>query len=163
MAHWLPTYKMKGALPLRSTDGSTMETETAPTATIDHRPVAVVIVDDHVSYRGVAAAVVEATPDFELVGTASSAESALELLLSIDPPPDLVLMDVNLGERSGIDVTREVCAARPGLKVVLVSALAIEDLPADSRTSGAAGYLPKLLLSPASLERMAQGSYDWRP
>lgn len=100
-------------------------------------------------------------PGFELVGTASSAETAIELLLAMDPQPDLVPMDVNLGERSGIEVTREVCGARPGSKVVFVWALAVEDLPADCWVSGADGYLPKVLLSPAALEQLAQASYDW--
>ncbi|MGI9594663.1 MAG: response regulator [Acidimicrobiales bacterium] len=125
-------------------------------------PINVFIVDDHAVYRDVAAAVVEATAGFEVVGSASNAEAAVESILAVEPSPDLVLMDVNLGDGNGLDVTTAVTARRPDLRVVFVSALAIEDLPDNARTSGAVGYLPKQQLSPATLEELQAGAYDWR-
>lgn len=126
-------------------------------------PITVFIVDDHPGYRSVAGAVVESTAGFQLAGMADSAERAVDAILAADPPPDLVLMDVNLGDGNGIDVTRDLLARSPGIRVVLVSTVAVEDLPATAARSGASGYVPKSILSPATLEQAHAGTYDWRP
>lgn len=106
---------------------------------------------------------VEATDGFRLSGTAATAGEAVEAILAADPPPDLVLMDVNLGDGSGVDVAAAVTTTRPHIKVIFVSALSLEELPVEATTSGADGYLPKVQLSPTTLEEMRTGAYDWRP
>ena len=130
---------------------------------LGRRTVGVFVVDDHASYRSVAVAVIEAAPGFDLAGSAATAGDAVRQVLSATPAPDLVLADVNLGDDSGVEVTRAITSARPGVKVVLVSALAADDLPGDAVGCGAAGYLPKAQLSPATLEEVWAGAYDWRP
>lgn len=124
-------------------------------------PIRVFVVDDHPSYRAVAMAVVEATDRFELVGSAGSAAEAVEAVLALSPPPDLVLLDVNLGDGNGIEVAATIVAARTGIRIVFVSALARADLPCSAPTSGAAGYLPKVELSPITLPQAWAGAYDW--
>lgn len=125
-------------------------------------PITVFIVDDNAGYRSAARAVVDATAGFQLAGMADSAEHAVEAILATDPRPDLVLMDVNLGDGNGIDVTRELLTRSPGTRVVLVSTLAEEDLPPTVVGSGASGYLPKSTLSPVTLEQIHASTYDWR-
>ena len=122
----------------------------------------VLIVDDHVGYRTVASAVVAATTGFELMGVADSVDEARRKVAS-GPPPDLVLMDVNLGDESGVDLTRELAEAHPSMNVLLVSVLRRDELPPEAETCGAIGYLPKARLSPAALEAARAGEYDWRP
>lgn len=124
-------------------------------------PVSVVVVDDSPAYLTVARAVVEATAGFDLVATASTAADAVETIAAMTPPPDLVLLDINLADDSGLDVARAVAGDRPSMRVVLVSTLTADDLPVGARHCGAAGYLPKVALGPASLRAAAAGAYDW--
>lgn len=123
----------------------------------------VFIVDDHLGYRNIASAVVAATPGLTVVGVAASTEEALSAFGDDQPAVGLVLMDVNLGEESGTDLTRLITAARPEAKVLLVSVLQRDELPTDAETCGAFGYLPKGELSPSALEGALAGQYDWRP
>lgn len=81
------------------------------------------------------------------MGEADSAADAKALLAAIERP-DLVLMDVNLGATSGIDLTRELTDADPELRVVLVSTMSEADIPADACDSGAEGFVPKATLGP---------------
>ena len=61
--------------------------------------------------------------EFDLVGEAASGEEAVALMTS-SSSPDLVLMDINMGEMNGIEATRQVTAADPGTMVILVSTYA---------------------------------------
>lgn len=126
-------------------------------------PTRVFVVDDHAGYRSVAAAVIDATPGFVLVGSSANADDAIESVLAVSPPPDLILMDINLGERSGVEVTASVTEALPELSVIFVSALGADELPLGVRDCGAHGYFPKVTLSPTVLEDAWAGAYDWRP
>ena len=125
-------------------------------------PVRVFVVDDSAAYRAVATAVIEATAGFELIGSSSCVADAVARIPTIEPSPDLVLLDVNLGEGNGVEVATAVGTGEGRPKVVFVSALAADELPLDATTSGAAGYLPKAQLSPGALEGIWRGAYDWR-
>lgn len=126
-------------------------------------PTRVFVVDDHAGYRAVAAAVIEATPGFVLVGSSASADEAIAAVLAVDPVPDLILMDLNLGERSGVEVAEALTRAGPKMSIILVSTLAADELPPGVRDCGASGYFPKVTLCPAVLEHARAGAYDWRP
>ncbi len=117
--------------------------------------VEVLVVDDQMPFRLASSAVVDATDGFHLWGTAADAAEAVEIVLGSPVAPGLILMDVNLGEVSGIDATRQILAERPEVSIVLVSTIAEPDLPVDASTCGAAGYLPKSRLSPRSLTELA--------
>jgi response regulator of citrate/malate metabolism len=127
------------------------------------RSVTVVVVDDSPAYLAVAEAVVEATPGFHLVGTATTIAGAVAVIAGLTVIPDLVLLDVNLGEASGLDVARAVAGGRPSMRILLVSTLSADDLPPDARHCGAGGYLPKVALGPVSLRAAAAWAYDWTP
>lgn len=117
-------------------------------AEIMHPP-RIVLVDDHASFRRAARLVIEAA-GWEVGGEADSAAAAREVLEGI-PRPDLVLMDVNLGVDSGIDLTRELSSADPELRVVLVSTMSELDLPADAAQSGSCGFVQKSRLDPHTI------------
>ena len=74
--------------------------------------------------------------------------------------PDLVLMDINMGEMDGIEATRLITAADPRTLVILVSTYALDDLPPSARTSGAAAYLNKDELSPRAVRRLWEARGD---
>ena len=113
--------------------------------------VQVLVVDDQAPFRAAARAVLNRIAEFDLVGEAASGEEAVAMSDSLHP--DLVLMDINMGEMNGIEATRRVTASHPATMVILVSTYAAEDLPADARSSGAAAYVHKDELSPRLLRR----------
>jgi len=119
----------------------------------------VFVVDDAPSFLVAVRAVIDATPGFEIVGLAhSDLEAADRLLDTTAPAPDLILMDVNLGDASGIDLTRRLRVERPGLRVLLVSSLSAEELPESAATCGALGFVTKIDLGPDVLRRFGSGA-----
>lgn len=123
----------------------------------------VLVVDDQALFRAAERAVISRLPGFALVAEAESGEEAIELAESL--APDLVLMDINMGQVDGIEATRRIVAGRPSTKVILVSTYALDELPATARTSGAVGYVNKDELSPRAIRRIweAGGEATWAP
>lgn len=101
----------------------------------------IVICDDHALVRSGFRLMVEGAPDLHVVGEASSAEDLLGVIES--ERPDVLLLDVTMPGRSGIDALPELLALSPETKVLMLS---MQDDPAYVRTalsSGASGYLLK--------------------
>ena len=80
----------------------------------------VLVVDDSEVFAHVLSVLVAATPDFELVGTASCAREALHLIDLLDP--QLVLVDLQMPEMQGIETARRLRKQHPDLVVVLLAA-----------------------------------------
>jgi two-component system, NarL family, invasion response regulator UvrY len=116
-------------------------------------PLAVLIVDDQAPFRSVARTVVSMTPGFEVTAEAESGEEAVEATARLRP--DLVLMDINMGGISGIEATRQILAAQPGVCIVLLSTYNEQDLPDDARTCGAVRYVHKEDFEPGVLLDLA--------
>jgi len=123
--------------------------------------VSVFVVDDHAGYRSLVAEVVAATDGFTFLSSAACWADAARAFAAGESVPDLVLMDVNLGEDSGVEATKELRKRWPQVKVVLISTLAAADLPADASSCGAVAYLAKSQLSPEQITLAWRGSYDW--
>jgi two-component system, NarL family, invasion response regulator UvrY len=118
--------------------------------------VRVLVVDDQELSLRAMAAVVGETPGFEVVGLAATGERAVELAATL--LPDLVLMDVNLPGIDGLEATRRVLKALPGLVVLLVSTYDEETGASFVVESGAAGYVTKAAFEPDRLEVAWSGS-----
>ncbi len=112
----------------------------------------VLVVDDQAQFRLAAKAVLRRLDEFELAGEASSGHEAVELAGRLHP--ELVLMDINMPQMSGIQATREILAAHPDTVVILCSTYDVRDLPADAGASGAAGYVNKEQLGTEMLRRI---------
>jgi len=99
----------------------------------------VVIVDDHDLFRTGLRALFE---DEGLeVRDASSGRAAVALCRAFEP--DVVVMDMNMPEMSGIEVTRTVLRERPQTAVLMLTVTADDDLVLDAVRAGASGYLLK--------------------
>jgi two-component system invasion response regulator UvrY len=114
--------------------------------------VRVLTVDDQAVFRGVARAVIEATPGFEVAGEAASGEEALDAVEQLDP--QLVLVDVRMPGMDGIEVARRVTAAHPELVVVLISMEEPVDLPSAAQLSAVAPLVRKQEFGPRLLRRL---------
>jgi two-component system, NarL family, invasion response regulator UvrY len=125
--------------------------------------VTVMIVDNQAPFRAAARAVIDRIDGFELVAEVESGEDAVAA--SAAHGPDLVLMDINMGELDGIAATRLITTTAPATKVILVSTYQLEDLPPDALASGAVGYVNKDELSPRVVRRLWEdgGDPSWRP
>ena len=120
--------------------------------------VSVMIVDDQPPFRAAARAVVDRVAGFELIAEVASGEEAVAT--SDQLAPQLVLMDINMGELDGIAATRLIIQANPATKVILVSTYALDDLPPAARTSGAMAYVNKDELSPRVVRRLWEAGGD---
>jgi DNA-binding NarL/FixJ family response regulator len=104
------------------------------------------IVDDNESFLEIAAASL-AGDDLDVVGTAATSAEALRQVA--EQQPDVVLVDINLGEESGLELARILVERFPRLAsgVVLISTRAERDFGGLIKTSPAAGFVPKTELS----------------
>ena len=94
----------------------------------------------------------------EVVGRASNGVEAVDLVLRL--APDLVLMDVRMPGKSGVEATREIAAARPDTPIVMLTVSEDEDDLFAAIQAGARGYLLKNLEAAqlrAMIETVARG------
>ena len=99
----------------------------------------VLMVEDDATVRGVVEILLATEPDLELVGVATTAEEALELVSAL--MPDLVLLDNQLeGPMTGLEAAPELKQRSPATLVLLCSAL---DLPGVEQAPAVDGYLRK--------------------
>jgi DNA-binding NarL/FixJ family response regulator len=117
---------------------------------------AVLIVDDQAPFRSAARALVGLMRGWSVVAEAETGEDALRLAAELRP--DVVLMDINLPGRNGIELTRDLLAVHPSAAVVLVSTYAADDLPPGADSCGAVGYLRKEELTPRVLRELVADS-----
>jgi two-component system, NarL family, invasion response regulator UvrY len=112
----------------------------------------VLVVDDQAPFRIAARRVVGRIDRFEVVGEAATGQEAIALSAALHPA--IVLMDINLPDISGIEATRSILTADPGIVVFLCSTYRLEDLPAGASMVGARGYIHKEELTPSLLRHL---------
>jgi two-component system, NarL family, response regulator NreC len=101
----------------------------------------VVIVDDHAILRAGLRRVLEAEPDIEVVGEAESADRAV--FEAISGQPDIVLMDVMMPGKTGIEGMPAVLSAVPNAKILVLSMQDDPHYVREAFAAGAAGYVLK--------------------
>jgi CheY-like chemotaxis protein len=114
--------------------------------------VRVLTVDDNAPFLQVAHELMLGTPGFESAGEVGSAAEALAVAEELRP--DLVLADVRMPGMDGIEMTRQLLSRPRAPVVVLISAEDPTQLPAASRTCGAADVISKQELGPARLREL---------
>src|SRR6476661_3163634 len=101
----------------------------------------VLIADDHALVRRGIREVLEESSDIRVPGEASNAHEVLELLKQ--GPWDVVVLDINLPGRSGLDLLEDLHRERPELPVLMLTVYSEEQYALRALKSGAAGYLTK--------------------
>ncbi|NBR86835.1 MAG: DNA-binding response regulator [Verrucomicrobia bacterium] len=101
----------------------------------------ILIVDDHPMMREGLAALIQAQSDLAVCGQAADAREAFRAVESLSP--DLVLMDISLPGKSGLEAIKDILALRPGLTILVIS-MHDEALYAERvLRAGARGYIMK--------------------
>ena len=113
-------------------------------------PVRVLVVDDQELFRRGLIMLLSGDTDIEVVGEASDGITATEL--AVKTAPDVILLDVRMPRRTGVEACRGIKEAVPSAKIIM---LTVSDEEADlyeSVKNGASGYL----LKDSSIEEVAQ-------
>jgi DNA-binding NarL/FixJ family response regulator len=111
----------------------------------------IVVVDDHPIVRQGLIGVLEDEAEFEVVGSAGSAEEALGLVEKLQP--SVVLLDLELPGASGVDAIPRLLAASPATQVLVFTAYDADERVMGAIAAGAKGYL----LKGATAAEVAQG------
>ncbi len=124
----------------------------------------VLIVDDHPIVRQGLRSLLSTYDTFEVVGEASSAPEALVCFKAVHP--DVTLVDIRLGEASGLDLLDAILDEEPTAKVVIVSSFDDHEYIDRSLKAGAKGYVlkadsPSVLVS--AIETVANGGQALGP
>jgi DNA-binding NarL/FixJ family response regulator len=105
----------------------------------------ILIVDDHFIVRIGLQTSLSMSPEMSVVKEASTAAQAIDMYRQ--ERPDVVLMDVRLPDRSGVEATAALCREFPGAKVIMISTYDSEVDIHRAFQAGARGYLLKNVLS----------------
>jgi two-component system response regulator DevR len=124
----------------------------------------IIIVDDHEVVRLGLKSLLDQYPQYEVVSEASSADEAVQKVKDLEP--DIVLMDIRLPGKSGIEACEEITATHPNIKVIMLTSYAEDEMLFSAIKSGASGYVLKQINSEGliqSLEAVARGEASLDP
>jgi len=105
------------------------------------RRLRMLVVDDHEVVRQGLVSLLDRRSGFEVVAQAGSVAESIAQAARFEP--DLVIMDVRLPDGSGIEACREIRAARPETRVVMLTSYPDEEAVLSAIIAGASGYLLK--------------------
>jgi len=101
----------------------------------------VLLVDDHALFRKGLAKLLNAEPDFEVVGEAEDGVEAIAQAPILRP--DVILMDVRMPRVSGLEATRQILSTLPQTNILMLSMSEEDDAVFEAVKNGAQGYLLK--------------------
>lgn len=101
----------------------------------------IIICDDHKIVREGLKQIVGVFPEFDVVGEAESAEALLQVLRKTET--ELLILDVSLPGRSGLEVIKQIRASYPDIRVLVLSMFPEDQFAIRMLKAGASGYLHK--------------------
>ena len=100
-----------------------------------------ILADDHLVVRSGLRMLLEARPDFEIVGEAETGVEAVEKVNALQP--DVVLMDIQMPDMGGIEATRQIKKAHANTAVLALTMHEDDQYFFEMLQAGASGYVPK--------------------
>ena len=101
----------------------------------------ILLADDHTIFRYGLRAMLSSLPEYEVVGEATTGEEAVALTAELRP--DVILMDVQMPGKGGIEATRRILETSPGVGVIVVTMFEDDDSVFAAMRAGARGYVLK--------------------
>ena len=114
----------------------------------------VFLLDDHEVVRGGVRAALDAQADMSVVGEAGDTEEAIEAVRSCNP--DVAVLDVRLGDGSGIDVCRQIRSEFENVQCLILTSFESDRALVDAGLAGAAGFVLKQIRSNDLIEAIRQ-------
>ena len=108
---------------------------------VEHHSLSVILVDDHPVVRQGTREILEESGDVVVIGEASNAKDAYELLQ--ESQPDIMVLDVRLPGENGIEFSRKLSKEFPKMKLLILSAYGDSDYLRSALSAGVSGYLLK--------------------
>ena len=105
----------------------------------------VIVADDHAIVRSGLSFLIQGQTDMEVVAEASSFASLMTILR--DNVCDLLILDLNMGDKNGLQSIKEVTASFPNIPILILSMYPEEMYALQSVKAGASGYLNKKVVS----------------
>ena len=118
----------------------------------------ILLIDDHEVVRLGLKSLLSRYTEFEVVAEGSTADEAIDLAKRYKP--DVVVMDIRLPGKSGIEATKEIVEENSEIKVIMLTSFAEDELLFDAISAGASGYVLKQIDSTElinALERIGRG------
>src|SRR4051812_39632486 len=103
--------------------------------------ITILLAEDHAIVRQGLCALLNADGDFEIVGEARTGREAVEMAQALQP--DVILMDIAMPVLNGLEATRQILAANPAAKILILSAHSDDEYIERMRAAGVAGFLEK--------------------
>lgn len=113
--------------------------------------ITILLADDHTLFREGVRAICEIIGNFKVLGEAGSGYEAVKLAGELSP--DIVLMDINMPELSGVEAARQITKNNPSVKVIMLTIFRHDDHLFDAIKAGARGYI----LKDTSGEKLVEG------
>lgn len=128
------------------------------------KAITVLLAEDHTIVREGLRAFLELQGDIHVIGEADEGRTAVALAAKLKP--DVIIMDIAMPRLNGLEATRQILAARPGSKVLILSAHADEAYVESVVALGASGYLIKQSASatlPLAIREVHKGRTFFSP
>jgi DNA-binding NarL/FixJ family response regulator len=104
-------------------------------------PIRILIADDHPVVRDGLAAMLGTQPDFQIAGQADTGDEVLRQAAALRP--DVILLDLEMPGMDGVAALRQLRAADPGMRAIVLTAYDSDELIVGALEAGAQGYLLK--------------------
>lgn len=108
---------------------------------MEHKPLRVLMIDDHPVVRKGIRSLISNYDEVEVVGEANDAAEGLDQLKTLEP--DVVLLDIRLPDRLGLELLPEIKAIDPNVKVLVLTSFDDEEYVTEALKAGAQGYILK--------------------
>ena len=105
----------------------------------------ILVVDDHAVVRAGVRQFISARPDWQIGGEAATAHDAIDLIRTRDW--DIVLLDISMPDKNGVEVLKQIKRERPRMPVLILSMHPEQRYAVQILRSGASGYLQKEALA----------------